>query len=89
MDGSTGEVLRAPAFKPLVMLSVGLTCSSNHELVKGLEGAVNHTGVVSVFNANLELCNLREWLRWLKGKVDVGLERLEVVFNKLESTRPG
>ena len=86
--GSTGEVLRAPAFKPPVMLSVGVTCSLNHELVKGLEGAINHTRV-SAFNANQELCNLREWLRRLKGEVDVGLERLEVVFNKLESTGLG
>ena len=42
--GSTGEVLRVPAFKPSVLHSLGVTSSSNHELLKGREGVVNHAG---------------------------------------------
>ena len=82
-----GEVLRASALKPPAMLYVRATSSSNHTLVKGLEGAVNHTGVFA-FNAKLELCNIREWLRQLRGEMDIGLERLDVVLNNLESIGP-
>jgi acetylglutamate kinase len=62
VGGSTGEMLRASGLKPLAKLSIRVTSSSSHELVKGLKGAVNHTEV-SAFNAKLELCNIKEWLR--------------------------
>jgi hypothetical protein len=65
VGGLTGEVLKASVFKKLTLFSVGTTSSSNYKLLKGLDGAINHTGV-SAFNVNLELCIFREWLRWLK-----------------------
>jgi hypothetical protein len=75
-------VLRALALHSLGVMS------SNHELLKGREGAVNHAGQ-STFNVNLELCNFRELLRRLKGEVDVGLERLDVVIKNMEIIGPG
>ena len=37
----------------------------------------------------MELCNFRELLRRLKGEVDVGLERLDVMTNNMEMIGPG
>jgi hypothetical protein len=70
------------------MVPVGVACSLNQELMKGHEMAVSHEEA-SAFNAKLELCNIREWLGRLRGKVDVEIERLNVVLNNLKSSGSG
>jgi hypothetical protein len=36
------------------------------------------------FGASLDLLNCRETLRWLKGEIDVGLQKLELTLNRVE-----
>jgi hypothetical protein len=41
------------------------------------------------FNATVELLNCREWLRRIRGEVDVGLQRLDLVLKDLVASGPG
>jgi hypothetical protein len=41
------------------------------------------------FNATVELLNCREWLRRIRGEVDVGLQRLDLVLKDLVAPGPG
>jgi hypothetical protein len=41
------------------------------------------------FNATVELLNCREWLRRIRGEVDVGLQRLDRVLKDLDVYGPG
>jgi hypothetical protein len=60
---------------------MGVTYTINQLLVKGREE--------KAFNAILELGYCREWLRQLRGQLDVGLERIDAAFKDLEATGPG
>ena len=50
--------------------------------------AVSHEEV-SAFKTKVELRNIREWLSRLRGEVDTGMERLEVVLNHLNTPGSG
>jgi hypothetical protein len=44
---------------------------------------------VSSFNAKTELLICRDWLRKIRGEVDAGLKRLDLVFKELDLSGPG
>jgi hypothetical protein len=44
---------------------------------------------VSSFNAKMELLICRDWLRKIRGEVDAGLQRLDLVFKELDFSGPG
>ena len=52
------------------------------------EEAVSEKGV-SAFNAKVELYNCREWLKRIRGEVDAGLQRLDLLLKNVDITRPG
>ena len=55
------------------------------EVPKRHERAVN----LFAFNANQELHSIREWLGRLRGEVDAGIVRLDVVLSNLKEIGPG
>jgi hypothetical protein len=83
VGGTSGESRKATAFKPQALDSEGVECSLDQGLPKGLVRAVSLEGV-SAFNSMLELRSIREWLCRLRGEVDAGMERLDVVINHLK-----
>jgi hypothetical protein len=78
---------RASAFTTQAKVLAGVACSLIPELPKRLKRAVNNE--MSAFNAKQELCSIREWLGQLRGELDAGIERLDVVLNMLKSPWSG
>jgi hypothetical protein len=52
------------------------------------EEAVSDKGVFA-FNAKVELYNCREWLKRIKGEVDVGLQKLDTLLRDVDFNGPG
>jgi hypothetical protein len=52
------------------------------------EEVVSDKGV-SALNAIAELCNCREWLRKIRGEVDAGLQKLDLLLRDVDFNGPG
>jgi hypothetical protein len=68
--------------------SVEVACMSTQGQMILREEAVNDKGV-SAFNAKVELYNCREWLKRIRGEVDAGLQRLDMLLKDVDITGPG
>jgi hypothetical protein len=62
---------------------VEVACLPNQGKVILREEAVSEKGV-SIFNAKVELYNCREWLKRIRGEVDAGLQRLDMLLKDVD-----
>jgi hypothetical protein len=76
---------RAPVFTTQAKILVEVVWSAMKELPKGHERVVSQSAI----NAKQELCSIREWLGRLRGEVDAGIVRLDVVLSNLKETGLG
>ena len=67
---------------------VEMACLSNQGQLILREEAISEKGV-SAFNAKVELYNCREWLKRIRGEVDAGLQRLDLLLMNVDITKPG
>jgi hypothetical protein len=68
--------------------SVEVACLPNQGKVILREEAVSDKGVYA-FNAKVELYNCREWLKRIRGEVDAGLQRLDMLLKDVDITGLG
>jgi hypothetical protein len=68
--------------------SMEVACLPNQGKVILREEVVRDKGV-SAFNAKVELYNCKEWLKRIRGEVDAGLQRLDMLLKDVDITGPG
>jgi hypothetical protein len=68
--------------------SVEAACKPFPGKVALCEEAVSDKGVFAL-NAIAELCNYREWLGKIRGEVDVGLQKLDLLLRDVDFNGPG
>lgn len=79
--GKRAQAARAPASELQSLVRSHALRGGPVQALKGQEvfECQAHSGV------SLELWNCKETIRWLKGEIDVGLQRLELALKRVEN----